>query len=580
MFKLLPYLKNYKKECIIAPIFKLFEAILELILPTIMALVINNGVMKHDTNYVIKMGIFMIGMACLGYCSSLVCQYLASKASQGVGTELRNELFIHMSSLSYAEIDDIGTSSLINRITNDVNQVQTAVAMLLRLVSRAPFICMGAIVMSMILNLKLSLILFCTAPFFAIILYLFMSRTALMYKKYQKRLDGLGSILRENLMGVRVIRAFVKTKDESQRFDKSNDELSSDAIRIGKISALLNPLTSLVMNFAIILLLWTGSVEINAGSMSPGVIITFINYITQILLALLVVSNLIVLFTKASASASRINEVLKMKSSIVENSNVLLENSSDKMIEFKDVTFRYSDSGDAVLQNISFIINKGETVGVIGGTGSGKSTMINLIPRFYDVSQGTVLVDNNDVKNYSIEALRKLISIVPQKIELFTGTIADNLKFGNDNASIGELKKAAEIAQASEFINNLKDGYDTMVERGGANFSGGQKQRLSIARALAKKSDILILDDSSSALDLATDAALRHAISEEFEDLTVIVVSQRASSVKSCDKIILFDDGKIVGFGKHDELARSCGVYREILKSQLSDEEAAVSYEK
>ena len=580
MFKLLPYLKNYKKECIIAPIFKLFEAILELILPTIMALVINNGVMKHDTNYVIKMGIIMIGMSCLGYCSSLVCQYLASKASQGVGTELRNELFIHMSSLSYAEIDDIGTSSLINRITNDVNQVQTAVAMLLRLVSRAPFICMGAIVMSMILNLKLSLILFCTAPFFAIILYLFMSRTALMYKKYQKRLDGLGSILRENLMGVRVIRAFVKTKDESQRFDKSNDELSSAAIRIGKISALLNPLTSLVMNFAIILLLWTGSVEINAGSMSPGVIITFINYITQILLALLVVSNLIVLFTKASASASRINEVLKMKSSIVENSNVLLENSSDKMIEFKDVTFRYSDSGDAVLQNISFIINKGETVGVIGGTGSGKSTMINLIPRFYDVSQGTVLVDNNDVKNYSIEALRKLISIVPQKIELFTGTIADNLKFGNDNASIGELKKAAEIAQASEFINNLKDGYDTMVERGGANFSGGQKQRLSIARALAKKSDILILDDSSSALDLATDAALRHAISEEFEDLTVIVVSQRASSVKSCDKIILFDDGKIVGFGKHDELARSCGVYREILKSQLSDEEAAVSYEK
>ena len=387
MFKLLPYLKNYKKECIIAPIFKLFEAILELILPTIMALVINNGVMKHDTNYVIKMGIIMIGMACLGYCSSLVCQYLASKASQGVGTELRNELFIHMSSLSYAEIDDIGTSSLINRITNDVNQVQTAVAMLLRLVSRAPFICMGAIVMSMILNLKLSLILFCTAPFFAIILYLFMSRTAPMYKKYQKRLDDLGSILRENLMGVRVIRAFVKTNDESQRFDKSNDELSSAAIRIGKISALLNPLTSLVMNFAIIVLLWTGAVEINAGSMSPGVIITFINYITQILLALLVVSNLIILFTKASASASRINEVLEMKSSIVENSNDISVNSSDKMIEFNDVTFRYSDSGDAVLQNISFIINKGETVGVIGGTGSGKSTMINLIPRFYDVMQ-------------------------------------------------------------------------------------------------------------------------------------------------------------------------------------------------
>lgn len=580
MFKLLPYLKNYKKECIIAPIFKLFEAILELILPTIMALVINNGVMKHDTNYVIKMGIIMIGMACLGYCSSLVCQYLASKASQGVGTELRNELFIHMSSLSYAEIDDIGTSSLINRITNDVNQVQTAVAMLLRLVSRAPFICMGAIVMSMILNLKLSLILFCTAPFFAIILYLFMSRTAPMYKKYQKRLDDLGSILRENLMGVRVIRAFVKTNDESQRFDKSNDELSSAAIRIGKISALLNPLTSLVMNFAIIVLLWTGAVEINAGSMSPGVIITFINYITQILLALLVVSNLIILFTKASASASRINEVLEMKSSIVENSNDISVNSSDKMIEFNDVTFRYSDSGDAVLQNISFIINKGETVGVIGGTGSGKSTMINLIPRFYDVMQGSVLVNNNDVRNYSLEELRKMISLVPQKTELFTGTIAENLKFGNENASDDEIKKAAEIAQASEFISYLKDGYDTIVERGGANFSGGQKQRLSIARALAKKSDILILDDSSSALDLATDAALRHAISDNFKDLTVIVVSQRSSSVKSCDKIIVFDDGKIAGFGKHDELIEQCEVYNEIVRSQLSDEEAAVSYEK
>lgn len=580
MYKLLPYLKNYKKECIIAPIFKLFEAILELILPTIMALVINNGVMKHDTNYVIKMGMIMIGMACLGYCSSLVCQYLASIASQGVGTELRNELFSHISSLSYAEIDNIGTSSLINRMTNDVNQVQTAVAMLLRLVSRAPFICLGAIIMSMILNLKLSLILLGTAPFFAVILYLFMSRTAPMYKKYQQKLDSLGNTIRENLMGVRVIRAFVKTRDEAQRFDKSNDELSSSAIRIGKISAILNPLTSLVMNFAIIILLWTGAVEINAGSMSPGVIITFINYITQILLALLVVSNLIILFTKASASSSRINEVLEMKTSIADNNEKISNNNTGKIIEFKDVAFKYNNSGESALQNISFVINKGETIGIIGGTGSGKSTMINLIPRFYDVTSGSVLVDNNDVRNYSIEELRSKISIVPQKTELFTGTIADNLKFGNDNASIDKIKKASEIAQASEFINTLKDEYDTMVERGGVNFSGGQKQRLSIARALVKKSDILILDDSSSALDLATDSALRHAICDNFKDLTVIVVSQRASSVKSADKIIVFDDGRIAGMGTHDELLRNCDVYMEIVRSQLSDEEAAVSYEK
>lgn len=575
MFKLLPYLKQYKKECILAPIFKLFEAVLELILPTIMALVINNGVMNHDSHYVIKMGVLMVCMALLGYASSLVCQYMASKTSQGFGTILRNALFKHISSFSYSELDKFGTSSLINRVTNDVNQLQVAVAMALRLVSRAPFICIGAIIMAMILDFKLSLILLCTAPFFAVILYFFMSKTSPMYVKYQSKLDKLGVILRENLMGVRVIRSFVKTPHETKRFNEANDDLTQTAIRVGKISALLNPLTSLVMNFAIIVLLYTGAIQINAGRLSPGTIITFINYITQILLALLVVSNLIILFTKASASAKRINEVLETQPSITENDKKVEEFNTDNIIEFKNVSFKYNNDSDMAIENISLNIKRGQTIGIIGGTGSGKSTLINLIPRFYDVTNGEILLNGNNIKDYSLNNLREKISIVPQKIELFTGTIAENLRYGNPEASLDELKSAAETAQASEFINTLEKGFDTLVERGGANFSGGQRQRLAIARALVKVPDILILDDSSSALDFATDAALRHGIKHKFKDATVLIVSQRASTIKYSDKILVLDDGKAAGFGTHDELMKNCRVYKEICMSQLSSEEAS-----
>lgn len=577
MFKLLPFLKPYKKQCILGPMFKLFEAILELLLPTIMALLINNGVATRNINYIYKMGGLMIIMAVLGFSSAMICQYFGSVASQGFGTNLRNTLFQHISSLSYAELDSFGTPSLINRITNDVNQLQVAVAMLIRLVVRAPFICIGAIIMAMLLDFRLSLILIATTPFFAVILYFFISRTTPLYKGYQKKLDRLSLIVRENLAGVRVIRAFAKIPFEAKRFDESNDDLTQTAIHVGKISALLNPLTSVIMNSAIMVLLWIGAIQINEGSLSAGTIVAFVNYITQILLALIVVSNLIILFTKASASAARVNELLETKSSLDNTPSLKVQQSDNgpQAIEFRDVSFTYSTESDMALENISVSFNKGETIGLIGGTGSGKSTFVNLIPRFYDVTKGSILFGNLDVKEYNMEELRDKIGIVLQKAELFSGTIAENLRWGNKTATLEELKTAAKIAQAHDFINALPDGYDTQVARGGANFSGGQKQRLSIARALVRKPVILILDDSSSALDFATDAALRKAIRENSKDITVIIVSQRVSTIKNADRILVFDDGHVVGAGKHDELMDTSEVYREICLSQLTAEEAA-----
>ncbi|MGG7176846.1 ABC transporter ATP-binding protein [Clostridium paraputrificum] len=576
MYKLKDFLKPYKKECIVGPLFKLFEAILELILPTIMALIINNGVATKDTEYVFKMGGVMLIMTILGYGSAMICQYYAARASQGFGTNLRNALFRHISSLSYAEIDSFGTSSLVNRLTNDVNQLQVAVAMLIRLVVRAPFICIGAIIMAMILDFKLSLILIATTPFFAVILYLFIGKTSPMYKKYQQKLDKIASLLRENLGGVRVIRAFANISKEKDKFREANEDLTETAIDIGKISSLLNPLTLFVMNVAIIVLLWTGALQIESGRLSAGTIIAFINYMTQVLYALTTVSGLIVIFTKASASGTRIKEIFETTSSINDINKDINNNAKESIsaIKFENVSFSYSKTGDMALQNISLEIGKGETIGIIGGTGSGKSTFINLIPRFYDVTEGRILVEGIDVRNYPLKKLRRKISVVPQKTELFTGTIADNLRWGNENASIEEVIEAAKIAQAHEFISKLPKGYDREVARGGANFSGGQKQRLTIARALVKKPEILILDDSSSALDFATDAALRKAIKKVSKELTTIIVSQRASTIKTSDKILVFDDGVLVGTGTHDELMNSCDVYKEICLSQLSNEEA------
>ncbi len=577
MFKLAVFLKPYKKECILGPAFKLLEAVLELLLPTVMVLVINKGVNMHDTAYVLKMGGLMLLMSVLGFGCSIVCQYYAARTSQGFGTTLRNTIFNHISSLSYAEIDKFGTPSLINRITNDVNQLQLAVAMLIRLVIRAPFICIGAIIMAMLLDFKLALILLGATPVFAIILYFIISKSSPLYRSYQKKLDKIALVLRENLSGVRVIRAFAKTDSEKYRFTASSDDLTETAIHVGKVSALLNPLTTLVMNAAIIVILWVGGLHIHAGRLSQGEIIAFVNYITQILLALIVVSNLVIIFTKAFASAGRVNEVLEATTSIPDSANNALcvqDTDVQPMIRFQNVSFSYSATGDRALTDVSVRINRGETVGVIGSTGSGKSTFLNLIPRFYDATEGEVWIDGLNVKEYPLHKLREKIGIVPQKAVLFTGTLAENIRWGRQNATDEEVVAAAKIAQADEFIRKLPDGYNTQVSRGGQNFSGGQKQRLTIARAMVAQPEILLLDDASSALDFATDAALREALRKSAGTMTVLIVSQRASTIKHADKIIVFDDGHITGVGTHDELMDSCEVYKEICRSQLSGEEA------
>ncbi|WP_068782438.1 ABC transporter ATP-binding protein [Paenibacillus sp. GM2] len=582
MFRLAAYLKPYKKESILGPFFKLVEAILELLLPTIVALIVNHGIGRNDIAYVWKMGGLMVVMSILGFGSSLICQYYAARASQGFGTTLRNTLFRHVSTLSYAEIDRFGTPSLINRITNDVNQLQIAVAMLIRLVIRAPFICIGAIIMSMLLDFRLSLVLLAATPVFAILLYLIITKTAPMYRLYQKKLDRIALVLSENLTGVRVIRAFAKRQAEKARFREASDDITATAIRVGRVSALLSPVTTVVVNGAIIAILWIGGIHINAGTLSSGEIIAFINYVTQILLALIVVSNLIILFTKAASSAARINEVLDSVPSIADPApeerkqaaaKIEVEKDSPAVV-FDHVIFGYSATGDPALTDISLEIRRGETVGIIGGTGSGKSTFVNLIPRFYDVTSGRILVNGVDVKDYSLHELRGKIGIVPQKALLFTGTIADNIRWGNELAVDEEVKRAAVIAQADEFISKMPEGYNTPVSRGGLNLSGGQKQRLTIARAIVANPDILILDDSSSALDFATDAALRRSIRENSQGMTVFLASQRVSTVQQADKIIVIEDGRIAGIGTDAELKRDCSVYQEICRSQFSNEEA------
>jgi ATP-binding cassette subfamily B multidrug efflux pump len=576
LFKIAVYLKPYKKEAIIGPIFKLMEAILELILPTIVALIINNGVGNHDSAYVYRMGGLMVLMSLLGFGCSMVCQYYAARASQGFGTTLRNKMFRHITSLSYAELDTLGTPTLINRITNDVNQLQIAVAMLIRLVIRAPFICIGAILMSMILDFRLSLILIAATPVFGIILYFIITRSAPLYRKYQQKLDALALVLSENLSGIRVIRAFAKRRTEKERFDASSDDLTTTAIRVSRISALLGPMTTLVVNAAIIAILWVGGIHIDGGRLSQGEIIAFINYITQILLALIVVSNLVIIFTKASSSANRVNEVLGVKVSVSEEGNAVIAEPAPAApaIQFDHVSFGYNTTGESALEDISLVINRGETVGLIGSTGSGKSTFVNLIPRFYDAVQGEVKVDGVNVRDYKLHQLREKIGIVPQKAVLFTGTIAENIRWGKEDATEEEIMQAASIAQAEEFIRKLPEGLNTQVSRGGLNLSGGQKQRLTIARAVVGKPSILILDDSSSALDFSTDAALRKALKESSQEMTVLLVSQRVSTVRQADKIMVFEEGRIAGVGTHEELMRGCEEYKEICLSQLSSEES------
>jgi ATP-binding cassette, subfamily B, multidrug efflux pump len=578
LLKLARFLQTYKKECIVGPIFKLFEAILELLLPTMMVYVINNGVAKHDMDYVLHMGGWMLCMSILGFGCSMICQYFAARASQGFGTTLRNVVFRHIQSLSHAELDTFGTASLINRLTNDVNQLQLAVAMLIRLVVRTPFICLGALGMAMMLDIKLSIVLWGSAPVFILILYLVVRRSSVLYRIYQQKLDCLAAILRENLSGVRVIRAFATVKREKKRFYMANDDLTENAVAIGHVSALLNPLTTFVMNTVIILILWIGSQHVDAGLLAKGEIIAYANYITQILLALIVISNLVVIFTKAFASARRVNQVLETVSSLPDNAidRNLEKTQIEKapFIALRDVSFRYSSTGDMALSHITVDIEKGETIGIIGSTGSGKSTFVNLLPRFYDVTEGKILLEGKDLRDWEVKSLRRKFGVVPQKALLFSGTIEDNLRWGKADVQPHDLQQAIEIAQAEEFIQDLPTGCKTKVERGGLNFSGGQKQRLTIARALVAHPEVLVLDDSSSALDFATDAALRRSLQKYCADMTVLIVSQRASSIKSADKILVFDDGILAGYGTHEELMEKSVVYREICLSQLSTEEA------
>lgn len=573
MFKLLPYLKNYKKQVVIGPIFKLLEAIFELMVPLVMAKIIDIGVKNGDYGYVVKSGFTLLVLGFLGLFCALVCQYSAAKASQGFGTDLRNDLFSHINSLSHSEIDMVGTSSLITRLTNDVNQLQLAVAMFIRLAFRAPFIIIGSAVMAMTLDLKLSIVFLFAIPLISLTLFWVMSKSIPFYSNIQKKLDKISLITEENLEGARVIRAFSKEENEKKRFYNASDDFTVASINVSKISALLNPLTSIIMNFAIVAILWYGGYRVNIGALTQGQIIAFVNYMTQISLTLVVFANLVVIFTKAFASGERVQEILEIHSSITDKNTKISPVSNAPKVEFKNVSFSYKGSNKNSLSNANIKVNTGETIGIIGGTGSGKSTLINLIPRFYDVTEGEVLVDGVNVKDYNLNSLRDKIGIVPQKAALFSGSLRENMTIGNKNASDEEIKKAFDIAQASEFVNSLSEGLDTVILQGGKNLSGGQKQRLTIARALVKNPEILILDDSASALDFATDAKLRKAIKEGTKNMTVFIISQRATSIKNADKIIVLDNGNIVGIGSHNELLKNCKVYKEICLSQLSSEE-------
>lgn len=567
MKKLLPFLKPYRFQLIIGPFFKLSEAVLEIFLPTLMALLIDNGINKNDIGYITKMSGVMLITATLGVLFAYICQYSASIASQGVGTDIRNALYKKIQTFSHSDLDKFTTPSLINRVTGDVNQIQNAVAMLIRLVIRAPFLCIGGLIMAIVIDLKLSVILMIVIPMFIAVLVFIMKKAVPLYKKVQKRLDALTLVLRENLSGVRVIRAFAGTDSERRRFDEVNRDYTDTAVFVGKIAALTNPLTTVIMNAAIVAVIWFGGVRVNVGGLTQGEVIAYINYITQILNAMIIVANLVVLYTRAFASCQRISEVFETEPAI-KDGNGGAGVYQDVRIKFEHVDLRYSKSGSKALLDINLEIKKGETIGIIGGTGSGKSSLINLIPRFYDASKGGVFVDGVNVRDYKLNELREKVGIVQQKAVLFSGTVEENLRMGNINAEETDLKKALDIAQASEFVDRLKDGFKTRISQSGTNLSGGQRQRLTIARALVKNPQILILDDSASALDYATDAALRKAIAESTEDMTVIIVSQRVNTVKNTDRIYVMDDGKITGEGTHEELIEACEIYREICISQ------------
>lgn len=576
MKRLAIHLKNYKLHLIWGPFFKLLEAIFELIVPLVMAQVIDEGINNNaGTGYILSRGFLILALGVVGLCCALICQYVASKCSQGYGTLLRNDLFAHVNKLSYKELDKFGAATIVNRLTADVNQLQNMVAMMIRLFIRAPFLVIGAAVMAMIINLKLALVFLAAAPLIAFVLYMIMSRTVPHYKTVQKKLDTVANVTRENLEGVRVVRAFAKQDYERARFKVAAEDLTRTSNTVGAISALLNPLTFAIINVAILAILYFGGGIVDSGEMTQGEIIAFVNYMTQISLALVVVANMVILITKSSASASRVLEVLETQPSITDEGNSpVVSDENAPAVSFKNVHFGYG-KGDYALDGLTVDVGKGETIGVIGGTGSGKTTLVNLIGRFYDVNDGSVELFGTDVRKYPLEQLRTTVAYVPQKAVLASGTIRSNMQWAKKDASDEEIWRALETAQAADFVRAKKNGLDEVVERDGRNFSGGQRQRLTIARALVGSPRILVFDDSSSALDFATDYALRKAVAENKGDTTVFWVSQRATSIKNADKIIVLDEGEVKGIGTHEELFDTCDVYREICLSQVSKEENA-----
>lgn len=578
MKKILRFLKDYKKESIIAPLFKMLEASFELFVPLVIANIIDIGIPEKNTGYIGKMGLLLIILGIIGLACSLTAQYFAAKAAVGFGTSLRSHLFSHIQSLSYNEIDRIGTSTLVTRMTSDINQLQSGVNMVLRLFLRSPFIVFGSMIMAFTISTKAALVFVVAIPLLTLVIFGIMAVSIPLYAKVQRQLDKVMLITRENLTGVRVIRSVVRQEHEIKEFEDANNVLMKLQVFVGRISAFLNPVTYIIVNAALIVLIWLGALQVDRGLLTQGAVIALVNYMSQILVELIKLANLIINITKSFASANRIDEILSLAPTLVspavsvglssENTGV-----SPDAITFRQVSFAYGGSKEYSLEDISFSVKRGQTIGIIGGTGSGKSTLVNLLPRFYDVQKGEVLINGRNVKNFSLENLRDKFGIVPQHAVLFKGTIEDNVRFGNEHASDSEVLQALKTAQALSFVEGKPDGISSFVDQGGNNLSGGQKQRLTIARALVRKPEFLILDDSASALDFATDAALRKALKKDIQNCTVLLVSQRASTIKDADKIIVLDDGRLAGFGTHAELLSGCDVYREICLSQLSKEE-------
>ena len=570
MKRILKYMRGYGKECVLGPLFKLLEASFELLIPLVVAKIVDVGIGNRDQGYIVKMVLVMALLGVIGLVCAVTAQYFAARAAVGFAARLRHAVMEHLLGLSYTEIDTVGTSTMVTRMTSDVNQVQNGVNLTLRLLLRSPFVVFGAMIMAFTIDAKAASVFAGVIPVLCLVVFGIMLITMPMYRRVQGKLDAVTSATRQNLAGVRVLRAFCKEEAEVASFENQTDELTRHQLSAGRISALMNPVTYVVINTAVVLLIYVGAVRVDAGILTQGQVVALYNYMSQILVELIKMASLIITMTKAAACGNRIGTVLELESS-QKDGDVVVQTLRGK-VEFRDVTARYAGAGDASLENISFTAEPGQTIGIIGGTGSGKTTLVNLITRFYDAAEGKVLVDGVDVNTLQLESLRTQVGVVPQKAVLFKGTVRENLKWGKEDATDEELMKALDLAQAREVVESKDGGLDAMVEQGGTNFSGGQRQRLTIARALVRKPGVLILDDSASALDYATDARLRMAIRTMEQPPTTFIVSQRAASVLYADKILVLDDGRLVGQGKHDELLENCPVYQEVYYSQFPRE--------